>query len=541
MVSRGTVHATRYVHASFAFLTRSIDRLPGTQMLKRLSKQLVGSNPFGGDCRPTRVPLLFATGRSCLPFPHPWNFGQPLDILEAYFQGSEAEEGPGRHNRYLDVPGFPPVLVSRDPAVIRSILTATGDRDGQFDRDTLPSSGIARATGEDTLLYGNGSLWRRQRKASASPFGKTALFQSDVFFEFEDTFRITVRRRLAALRQHLLETGSSRLTIAVEGEIKPLMLELLVKCFFGAAIDYAEIREKYVPALERVIDHIVRDTVTNRLGLSRPFLARVSRRYQQAQRDFEAFDELTDRVLAARSDGRGLWKKFQSEAPDAALRSNIKVILAGALEATTSYATWAISHLARDEAWQEKVYREVEAIGSYTPEQLDATVHLNAVLEETLRLTPSLYFLPRRATAVTRVQTADGREMIIPRGTHILLDVWHANRHADHWGEAVSGYPAERFAPERWAYLAEHGGRSKEHLHFGFGHGPRVCPGKHLGQVEVALVVGVFVKLFRFRAIHAELPVRAGVSTKPADGTLVELELRDRSVGMEEDNPVDRR
>jgi hypothetical protein len=42
----------------------------------------------------------------------------------------------------------------------------------------------------------------------------------------------------------------------------------------------------------------------------------------------------------------------------------------------------------------------------------------------------------------------------------------------------------------------------------------------------VALVVGAFVKLFQFRAIHHDNQARAGVSTKPLDGTLVELEVR---------------
>ena len=428
------------------------------------------------------------------------------------------------------------MLVTRDPSVIRAILTATGDREGQFDRDTLPSTGIARATGNDTLLFGNGSLWRRHRKVSASPFGKTALFQPEVFCEFEDTFRSTARQRLTVLRQHLSETGSRHLQIVLEPEIKALMLEMLVVCFFGTSIDYQELREKYVPALERLIDHIVRDTVTNRLGLPPSLLARFSRRYAQANRDFETFEDLTDRVLAARSSDRGLWKKFRSEASDAALRSNIKVFLAGALEATTSFATWTISHLARNQVWQEKVFREVETMADYSPDQLHAARHLGAVLDETLRLTPSLYFLPRKATVATRIQTADGREMLIPRDTHILLDVWHANRHADHWGEAVTGFSATDFAPDRWEKLAAQKADSKEHLHFGFGHGPRVCPGKHLGQLEVALVVGVFVKLFRFRAVHPTNDVKAGVSTKPADGALVELELREPSAGMTTEN-----
>ncbi len=162
-------------------MPRFLDRVPGVRCLARLPKQLLRINPFGGDCLPSRVPMLFQRGRRTFPFPHPWNYQRPIDILEAYFWRADEETGAGRHNRYLDILGFPPVLVTRDPGVIRAVLTATGDREGQFDRDTLPSTGIARATGGDTLLFGNGEVWRRQRKVSASPFGKTALFQEDVF------------------------------------------------------------------------------------------------------------------------------------------------------------------------------------------------------------------------------------------------------------------------------------------------------------------------------------------------------------------------
>jgi cytochrome P450 len=63
-------------------------------------------------------------------------------------------------------------------------------------------------------------------------------------------------------------------------------------------------------------------------------------------------------------------------------------------------------------------------------------------------------------------------------------------------------------------------------LRFGFGHGPRVCPGKFLGQLEVALAVGAFVKMFKFQAESETNLPRAGVSTKPLDGTLVKVELR---------------
>ena len=492
-----------------------------------MPRQLCRLNPFDGDCIPKPVRLFHpGSGRPTVPFPTPWNFSEPIRILETYFWGADEDQGPGRHNRYLDFPGFAPVLVTRDPGIIRAITTNTGDKQGQFDRDTLPSTGIARATGKDTLLFGNGPIWRRQRKLAASPFGKTSLFQPEMFHEFEDTFRQTILARLEALRNHLAQSGESSIRIELEPEIKTVMLEMLVNNFFGAELTYDELRNRHVPALERVIDHIVRDTVINRLGIPLQWLPSYSERVSQSKKDYAAFEELTDVSLAARHEQKGLWKQFKSDAPDKALRSNVKVFLAGALEATTSYATWALSHLARNQKAQEQVYDEVKDVEEYTPEELDHANYFNYCLNETLRLTPSLYFLPRRASADTWIETSDGRRLKIPFGTHVLLDVWHANRHEDHWGVDVTGFPADEFAPDRWINLAAQGRGSKDTLHFGFGHGPRVCPGKHLGQLEVGLVVGAIVKKFKFRAVHAENKVRAGVSTKPADGTLVDLELR---------------
>lgn len=501
--------------------------LPVSRRLARLPRQLLTASPFDGDIQPSRVPIFWpGSGRPTLPFPHPWNYSEPIQILETYFWHADEEEGPGRHNRYLDFPGFSPVLVTRDPAIIRAITTETGEQDGQFDRDTLPSTGIARATGEDTLLYANGSFWKRQRKLAASPFGKTTLFQPETFHEFAATFRKTIMLRLEELQRYLESSGERRARVPLEPEIKAVMLEMLVNNFFGADLPYEEFRNCHVPALERVIDHIVRDTVMNKLGVRVWQLPSFSRRIAQTKTDYAAFDELTNIVLAARKDGKGHWKQFRSDAPDEALRSNIKVFLAGALEATTSFASWVISHLARNQAAQEKVFQEVQVIDDYTPETLETAGYFAYALDETLRLTPSLYFLPRRATADTWIETAAGKRMFVPEGTHILLDVWHANRHEDHWGVDATGFPALDFAPERWAKLAAEGRGSKEVLHFGFGHGPRVCPGKHLGHLEVALVVGAFVKMFRFTAVNADPGVKAGVSTKPRDGTLVDLEIR---------------
>jgi cytochrome P450 len=249
--------------------------------------------------------------------------------------------------------------------------------------------------------------------------------------------------------------------------------------------------------------------------------------------DYAIFERLTSLVMTGRRDGRGLWSQFKADdVPDEALRGNLKVFLAGALEATTSYACWAVTHLARDVDAQAKVFEEVKDVEAYTPENLRKAQYLGYVLDETLRLTPSLYFLPRRGTADVWVETTDGRKMFIPRGVHLLLDVWHANRHEDHWGVTKTGHPALAFAPQRWAKIEarQAGGAAmaKDLMHFGFGFGARICPGQHLGQLETALVVGALVKLFTFTSPTTDYQANAGVSTKPRDGTVVDLVLREQ-------------
>ena len=110
----------------------------------RLLQQVRGVNPFGGDSPPTRV-SLFGFGRPSLPFPHLWNYKEPLKIFETFYWEAEKESGSGKHNRYLYVAGLPPMLLSRDPAIIKAVLAATGGKPGQFDRDAAPTAGIARA------------------------------------------------------------------------------------------------------------------------------------------------------------------------------------------------------------------------------------------------------------------------------------------------------------------------------------------------------------------------------------------------------------
>ena len=52
---------------------------PFRRRLLRLLRQIKGVNPFDGDCLPTRVRLI-GFGRPSLPFPHLWNYREPIRL-----------------------------------------------------------------------------------------------------------------------------------------------------------------------------------------------------------------------------------------------------------------------------------------------------------------------------------------------------------------------------------------------------------------------------------------------------------------------------
>src|SRR5258708_9223942 len=143
----------------------------------RFLQQVRGVNPFDGDCLPSRV-SLFGFGRPALPFPHLWNYKDPIKIFQTFYWDAEKEIGSGKHNRYLYVAGLPPVLLTREPAVIKAVLAANGDKPGQFERGTSPTAGNAPAAGEDLLLYSRRAVLGREKKQSPPALRRSTPFLS---------------------------------------------------------------------------------------------------------------------------------------------------------------------------------------------------------------------------------------------------------------------------------------------------------------------------------------------------------------------------
>src|SRR5262245_27576855 len=203
--------------------------------LKRLPGQLLGGPPFRGSLKVERLPV-FATALST--FRH---FRTPLKILDNVFQGD--------HDlKYLDVPGFPPILFVRDPELIRTITVETANQ-GNFDRDTLPTQGIARVVGGSNLLFAQGETWRKHRVAAARPFGATAVLAPEVYGEMESAVRRAVEPRLEEIAERVRKSPTNTYRMRLESDVKAVMLDVLVNVLFGSAVPHEELKTKYLPAI----------------------------------------------------------------------------------------------------------------------------------------------------------------------------------------------------------------------------------------------------------------------------------------------------
>jgi len=127
-----------------------------------------------------------------------------------------------------------------------------------------------------------------------------------------------VAERLETLRAHQQASGMKVSRIKLEPEIKVVMLEMLVNNFFGGQVSEKELRNRFVPALEMLIDYMISDTVA---PITLVLCRMVTGRNAILKQKKADFDELTDIALSGRAEGLGLWKQFKSDATDEELRS----------------------------------------------------------------------------------------------------------------------------------------------------------------------------------------------------------------------------
>ncbi|RLV94484.1 Cytochrome P450 52A13 [Spathaspora sp. JA1] len=173
----------------------------------------------------------------------------------------------------------------------------------------------------------------------------------------------------------------------------------------------------------------------------------------------------------------------------------LNILLAGR-DTTAGTLSFCFFELARNPKVWHKLKQEVNAkfdkddLSNITFESLKSCEYLKWVINETLRLYPSVAANYRRATQDTTLPLGGGPDgtapIFVSKGSTVAYCYYSIHRLEDYFGK-----DAKEFNPERWESLDKLGWQ-----YLPFNGGPRICLGQQFALTEIAYVVVRLVQMF---------------------------------------------
>lgn len=390
------------------------------------------------------------------------------------------------------LPGRPPLVLFSDPDAIREIFS--GDPD---DLHAGESNAILEPLlGRHSLLLLDGSEHLHERRLVQPPFhGERMVAYGAVMQE---------------IARRAIDAWPAGRAFAIQPEMQSITLDVILRTVFGLdeGPRMIELRRELVDLLavssnpQLLLASLQSGGGAPRGAAARPLEARhrvdallfaeIARR---RTRPDETRTDVLSLLLAARD---------ESGAPlsDQALRDELVTLLVAGHETTATALSWAVHHLLTHPDVRARLAEEVRGVDD--PLALSRLDWLDAVVKETLRLTPIVPMVGRR---LTRPMTIGGHEL--PAGVTAAPSIVLAHRRPERWPDP------ERFAPERFL-----GTKPTPYEFLPFGGGVRRCVGAAFALYEMKIVLAEIV-----RRVELELQpgyearvIRRSVTLAPSEG-----------------------
>jgi cytochrome P450 len=341
------------------------------------------------------------------------------------------------------------IFVINDPALCEQVLRHNWrnyNRDGQIVRRM--SMVLGRG-----LVGSNGNLWVSQRRMIQPLFAKSAI---------AGFFPVIIAAN-AILLQRWQQAARHQQTVNVTRDVSAMTLEITLRAIFGE--DYPEIAEHFII----LVDDSARDLAfAQKFNALRGIVLDVAARRRLSG---SAGEDLLGGLMAARDRERG------EPMADPQLASEVMTLIVGGHETTACLLNWMWHLLASHLPVQERVFEELGRVTVASlsgSEVLKQYPYTQQVIEESLRLYPSVWLMNRKAIADDEI---GGH--FIPAGTEIYISPYLLQRSPDLWQDP------DAFDPERMG----HDKAALRHplCHCPFGAGPRNCIGEPLARAEIQI------------------------------------------------------
>ncbi len=402
--------------------------------------------------------------------------------------------------------GLSKFVVLNHPRHVQHVLR---DNAANYVKDGPIWSATRKVLGNGLVMSG-GDFWLRQRRMMQPQFH---------------------RRRLAALGNLMTDAIEEILSswsvpnrsMDMAQAFNQLTMRVIVRTMFGSSLATQQMND-VAQAITLALDYMLRVAVTDALPRWLPDPGR--RKFAQA---IAIFDEAVYAIIDKQRRGEGeenhllamLLDVVDAETgegmTDRQLRDEVATIFLAGFETTAIALAWSTHYLAQHPAIQQRVTAEVDAaLGGRTPtfDDLPQLGYTKQVLQETMRLRPPTWFLPRLALEDDEI---DGYH--IAAGTEVASLFYVIHRHPDEWAEP------ERFDPDR--FTKERIDARHRFAWVPFGAGQRMCIGREFALMEAQMALAMMMQRYQPSAIPGYAPkLKLSSTLKTSNGICVNMARR---------------
>ena len=334
-------------------------------------------------------------------------------------------------------PMLPAILLLTDPVLIEDVLVTRAE---EFVRDRFQTRALSSAFSRKSLFLAEGADWRWQRRAAAPAFRHQKLV------EFVPIFAHGAH----AQAQEWRSTANGAI-IDVAPAMAQLTFAIILQAVLGQGAEALD-QKKFLAELSPRVSTIAWRFLFARMGLPEATPFPGSRKVAAAGR---WLSEAISRLVAnRRAEGREskdiLALLLSAKDPetgramsDAELISNLYMFMVAGHETMATALAWTLWLLAKDQATQERLRAEIEAVvgeRAVDPEDIDRLTFTRQTLQELMRLFPPAFGVgraPREAITIGPHK--------IRGGELVIMATWCVHRHEKLW-EDPNGFDPDRFS-----------------------------------------------------------------------------------------------
>jgi len=394
-------------------------------------------------------------------------------------------------------------VVTADPVGVRTLLSTNPDN-----YEALGVQFVEPLLGESSVICVSGERHRALRKLEMPPFHAARM-------------RSYGELILRVAEEYCARWPHDR-AFPIHPTMKDLMMDVILRGVFG--LDQADKRHAFRTAVPAMIEALkpsflfFRRLRVRMAGFS-PW-GRFQRKREQVaalfkeelrvrRMDERPRQDILSLLMAARYDDGGAIS-------DEDLLAQMVTLFVAGFEPTANSLAFALHHIHREPAVKQRLTEEIASLppGPLDPETASRLPYLEAVVSETLRLTPIQPLVGRKLRQGLTLQGYD-----LPAGINVGIGILNVHRRPDLYPEP------ERFRPERFL---ERSYTPFEYLPFGGG--ARRCIGTAFALYSMKLVLATVMRSHSLRQVNRG-PLRIAFKTIVGPRTKIEMQFDGRPPG----------